>query len=197
MTHRIAPAIAALLLVVAPVAASAKGPVAATVAAEDGSRIELGSSKSSWDEGDPFVRLMESTHALSAIFRTDPSILTEPPTGVLGPRFEITWDLGLVDRGEPTHLVRQDAYPYAEGGAVTFVPPGQALYGADETWGGWYSASPELPAVLEELGLAPPAVDAGGAVRRVIIPGTPAPFVVALTVGLLMAMSVRSRPATR
>jgi hypothetical protein len=195
MNHRLAAALAALVLVLVPSAASAKGPVAATIVAADGSRLTLDSHD--WAPGEPFVELLESTHALSAIFRTDPEILADAPTGELGPRFEITWDLGLVDQGEPTHLVRQDAYPYAEGGPVTFVPPGQALYGQDTTPGGWYAASSDLSGVLESLDLVATPPTARGAVTGFRAPVAAVAAIAAGLAAIGAIVTMRTRLAAR
>jgi LPXTG-motif cell wall-anchored protein len=40
-------------------------------------------------------------------------------------------------------------YPYAQGGPVTYMEPGQPFFGMDETRGGWFRGSPELKQALD------------------------------------------------
>src|SRR5436190_1646675 len=54
----------------------------------------------------------------------------------LGPKYTILW---TVPMDSNTHRVRQDLYPYATGGTVTYMSPGQAIYNT-RTVGGWYRA---------------------------------------------------------
>ena len=71
------------------------------------------------------------------------------PTGFLGPRYTIVWK---VPGGEGvTFRIRQDLYPYARGGGVTYMKPGQPIFDMT-TSGGWY-ANPELKRTLVSLGL--------------------------------------------
>jgi hypothetical protein len=58
----------------------------------------------------------------------------------LGPRYLVTYVFFRDDR------IRQDLYPYAKGGPVTYTPPGQRV-AEGQPWGGvitagWYQGSP-------------------------------------------------------
>ena len=57
---------------------------------------------------------------------------------------------GADGNGAPDHI-RQDLYPYARGGAVTYTRPGQPIFDMT-TRGGWYR-DPELKRTLVRLGL--------------------------------------------
>jgi hypothetical protein len=54
--------------------------------------------------------------------------------GELGPQYRLTYrfDFGP---GNPEQVVRQVLYPYAEGGPVTYTPPGQRQTGAEDLTG--------------------------------------------------------------
>jgi hypothetical protein len=72
-----------------------------------------------------------------------------PPAGDLGPKYQATYTFP----GDTTIAIRQDIYPYAPSGPVTFVPTGQAWLGGQLTKGGWYRASPHFSALLITAGL--------------------------------------------
>jgi hypothetical protein len=72
------------------------------------------------------------------------------PAGSLGPRYELTY---RVPGGNPKpDMVRQDLYPRAAGGPVTFTPAGQHVFG-NTTTGGWYHAPASFSNFLTTLGL--------------------------------------------
>ena len=48
-------------------------------------------------------------------------------------------------------MIRQDVYPYANGGAVTYMKPGQSIFDMT-THGGWYR-DPALKRTLVSSGL--------------------------------------------
>jgi hypothetical protein len=78
-----------------------------------------------------------------------------PPPGRLGSRYAVTYDMG------PDGAIRQDLYPYAEGGPVAHLPAGQRI-GTRPLGGGWARADVALLGVLTNAGLpvtdpAPPA----------------------------------------
>lgn len=69
----------------------------------------------------------------------------------LGPRYLVTYRFFRDDR------IRQDLYPYAKGGPVTYTPPGQRV-AEGRPWGGvlsegWYRSSPGFFSYLVEHGL--------------------------------------------
>src|SRR4029453_5796168 len=81
-----------------------------------------------------------------------PGSLSAAPTPAAqrGPRYTITWTFpngaGTEDK------VRQFVWPYAAGGPVTYLAPGQKVLDT-RTEGGWYKASDVLRRSLIDLGL--------------------------------------------
>jgi hypothetical protein len=78
------------------------------------------------------------------------AVMKQRPPGRLGPRYVVTW--GWLVAAERTKPVRQMLYPFAEGGALSYVPPGQRL---SEQWrlkGGWLRVGQRLTDVLTTLG---------------------------------------------
>lgn len=93
---------------------------------------------------------------------TGQSVLSEAPAGALGPKFAIDY---RVPDGSPTgFIVRQDLYPLASRGPVTYTEGGQTAFGMTIV-GGWYETPAGFRGLLERLGvpstpdavLAPPA----------------------------------------
>jgi hypothetical protein len=80
----------------------------------------------------------------------DPTLATRP-AGDLGPKYTITYTVpgpnNEVDR------LKQDIYPYAPGGPVTYMKPGQKFFATEETRGGWFKAAPVLKDTLVQAGL--------------------------------------------
>jgi hypothetical protein len=76
---------------------------------------------------------------------------TAAPTGSLGPRFELAYR--VPDGTSSGSTVRQDLYPLAAGGPVTYTEAGQSVFGST-TSGGWYRPPGGFSRVLEGLGLA-------------------------------------------
>jgi hypothetical protein len=72
----------------------------------------------------------------------------------LGPRYLVTYryDFGP---GREHDLIRQELYPYADGGPVTFTPPGQVLTGEGMApiGSGWFQADPGFLEFLVRNGL--------------------------------------------
>jgi hypothetical protein len=68
-------------------------------------------------------------------------MLRARPSGELGAPYTVTYLVPGPDTDSFT--IVQQVYPYAEGGPVTFVEPGQAVFDTTAS-GGWYRAGPEL-----------------------------------------------------
>jgi hypothetical protein len=139
---------------VAPSIAAGKGATRATV--EGTGLDEGGITFASGTEGDPpsgsaLDQLIQDTGFYPSAMGQDPSPL-EPsrPAGDLGPRYTVTYTLPgpNMSRSE----VKQDLYPYAEGGPVAFVAPGQPIFDT-QTKGGWFRALPGLHELLVDHGL--------------------------------------------
>jgi hypothetical protein len=78
------------------------------------------------------------------------SLASTAPVGSLGAKYELTF---RVPGGNPKpDTVRQDLYPLAAGGPVTFTPGGQSVLGT-KTTGGWYRAPATFNALLKSLGV--------------------------------------------
>jgi hypothetical protein len=91
----------------------------------------------------------------------------------LGPRYVVTYRFEA--GGTTAELVRQELYPYAEGGPVTYTPPGQGL-AEGRPWGGaisagWYQSSSSFFDYLVDQGL-PETNPAGGAAGSESAPDT-------------------------
>ena len=71
------------------------------------------------------------------------------PSGELGPRYDVSY----VVPGPSTDTLRQQLYPYASGGPVTYMEPGQEFWSDQRTHGGWLRASAGLKSMLVQAGL--------------------------------------------
>ena len=128
------------------------------------------------------------------------ALTADPPTTVLGPRYDATYGT-ILPEGVPEELeVRQELYPFADGGPVVYTPPGQSMYGTQTTDGGWSRADPDLDELLVSLGVPtpealdagpiPPVEAAGGGVP--LAAGVSAAALIALG-GVLLTASLRRR----
>jgi hypothetical protein len=147
-------AIAALAL---PSSALGKGPSAASI---DGPGAGGGITFTGCCSPEtPTMMLAEQAGFFPAVFRQQPDpMLDERPRGDLGPKYTITYT--VPGPNNETWSIRQDVYPYAKPAAVTYMPPGQAIFETDGTRGGWFQAGPALKQTLVSAGL--PASAAGG-----------------------------------
>jgi hypothetical protein len=128
-------------------AASAKGPAAATV---DGDGYEAPVAL----DLDGHWALVEDLGFFATVFRTEPDpTLDGAPAGDLGPRLVVSWE--VPGPGGDVDVVRQDVYPYAEAGPVTYLAPGQAVMG-QRSYGGWFAAPAGLADDLVAAGLPAP-----------------------------------------
>jgi hypothetical protein len=142
----IAAALAALVL---PDLAAAKEPTRATISGAGlHKRLTMGGGNYT---STPIGRLTTDSGFFPAAYGQSPDpMLQGKPAGPLGPRYAIAWK--VPSGGSVVFRIRQDLYPYARGGAVTFTKPGQPIFGTT-TRGGWYR-DPELKRTLVGLGLA-------------------------------------------
>jgi hypothetical protein len=144
---------AALALALAsPVAA--KGPDQATITGPGlDTPIVLGGDAEG-NASSTFGRFAEGAGFMYVVFQQTPDqTLAKRPKGDLGPKYEIVW---RVPGGEgATAFARQALYPYASGGPVTYMRPGQPLFGGEHlTHGGWFrSRDGSFKEQLVSLGL--------------------------------------------
>ena len=137
--------IAAALLV--PTVAPAKGPIAAKISGPGFSkRVSVQNDGSG---GTPGGDLTQQAGFFPAAFGQQPDPMLHRRPAHLGPRYTIVWN---VPGAGPRERLRQDLYPYARGGAVTYMKPGQAIFDMT-TRGGWYR-DPQLKRTLVGLGLS-------------------------------------------
>jgi hypothetical protein len=144
----------AVLLLLVPTAAHAKGASAATISGggpgglPDGPITLRGNGEPG--SGTDLGMLAEGAGVFVLMFDEGSEALPAAPTDRLGPRYTITWTMAD-DLGKGREI-RQHVYPYAAGGPVTFMPAGQPVFDS-ETTGGWYQGFDGLRAQLIELGL--------------------------------------------
>src|SRR4029453_2813208 len=165
-----------------PATALGKGPSAASI---DGPGDGGGITFTGYGEsaGSSLGDLTLLAGFFPAAFGQDPSpMLPSRPKGDLGPRYTITYTVpagaGVTDR------IRQDLYPYAIGGPVTYMEPGQKVFG-QETPGGWFKADLHLKQLLVSAGLPPKAPEA-----RAPSPGRSFPLDLAALMALGLALAL-------
>jgi hypothetical protein len=132
----IATAVALALVLAVP--AAAKGPDRATITGPGLDEPIVLGGDAEGDVSSTFGRFAEGAGFMYAVFRQTPNqLLAGRPQGDLGPKYEIVW---RVPGGEThTAFARQALYPYAPGGPVTYMRPGQPLFGGEHlTHGGWF-----------------------------------------------------------
>ena len=128
-------ALVAVLLL--PAAAAAKGPSEATIAGGAlGKTIRISGNGES--DSTPLGSLaMESGFYPAAYGQSPDPMLPARPSGNLGPKLAIHYV--VPGPNSRTFDISQDLYPYAHGGAVTYMKPGQPIFGMT-TRGGWFRA---------------------------------------------------------
>ena len=130
-----------VVLLIGTAPAIAKGAGSVEVVGHD---VEVG------DSSFGIVRLQRAARFYDSLFRTDGPVVAAP-AGSRGPRVTLLWSV-FSPRGDVP--VRQDLYPWAEAGPMTFIPAGQPFISVSEpTRGGWFPAADDLADVLDGLGI--------------------------------------------
>ena len=151
--------IVAALALLAPTGAAAKGPSAATIT---GPGLSSPVSITGVGEGDASTDLgllVTDGGWFRQVFgaRGSPGVhLQSAPRG-LGARYVVTY---TVPGGSTTSKLEQSLYPYAAGGPVTYMRPGQVFWDTHKTTGGWNRGTAQLKQMLLSAGLPkspPPA----------------------------------------
>ncbi len=126
----------ALVALALPAAALGKGPSEAMFT---GPGIHAKKICCGENEGSPLMNVAQAAGFFPAAFGQEPNVmLPGRPKGDLGPKYSLDYQ---VPDGEGTaYRIHQDAYPYAKPYAVTYTPPGQAIFDT-ETTGGWFTDS--------------------------------------------------------
>jgi hypothetical protein len=153
---RLTIAVALIAMLLVPAAAMAKEPAQASISGPGFKKtFKLQPGLSEYEFGNTAIgRLTFRSGFFPAALGQEPNpMLSGRPAGKLGPRYTIVWvvPMGPDLHGPNTHSVRQDIYPYARGGAVTYMKPDQAIFDM-KTRGGWYRAT-GLKQTLVSLGL--------------------------------------------
>jgi LPXTG-motif cell wall-anchored protein len=132
------------LALVLPATASAKGASEATIDGPGIDALTLGKGEEN------LMYLAERAGLFPALFGQSPDpMLSGRPSGKLGAKYTITW---LMPGPETVHRIRQDVYPYAAGGPVTYMRAGQPIFN-ERSRGGWFRASVGLRDQLITAGL--------------------------------------------
>jgi hypothetical protein len=166
-------------------AALAKGPSEASITGP-------GLSKTITFKGmDDASRLTEYAGVFPAVFGQTPSpMLRGRPAGKLGPKYTIRY---VVPGGNSqTFHLTQDLYPYAVAGAVTYMKPGQPIFGA-RTTGGWYPAGAALKELLVHAGLPKSTPRASSGTNFALVAGIGIPGALVLAGAALLVARRRSR----
>ena len=181
----------ALAMLAMPSQALGKGPSAATLEGPGGG----GGITFSGDEGSgPLGNLTQQSGWFAAAFAQEPNpMLATRPKGDLGPRYTVTYTVPT-DMNR-TVTIRQDIYPYASPGPVTYVAPGQPIFDM-QTRGGWFQAGPDLKKTLVAAGL--PETAPGGSSEDTSFPTTTVSllaFALLLVGATALLLRRRARPA--
>jgi hypothetical protein len=141
-----------LLLAVAalavPSVAAAKGPDQATIT---GPGLDAPLSISGTEGSGDLGVLVQGVGFFPAAFDQSPDpMLNKRPAAYLGPRYQIVYRVPGPHR--VTDTLRQDVYPYAKGGPVSYMKPGQPFW-EQQTRGGWFRGTAELKRMLIRAGL--------------------------------------------
>lgn len=141
-----------LLLAVATLAipsiAAAKGPDQATIT---GPGLDTPLSISGTEGSGDLGLLVQGVGFFPAAFDQSPDpMLDQQPSVRLGPRYEIVYRVPGPHSVADT--LRQDLYPYAVGGPLSYMKPGQPFW-EQETRGGWYRGTSALKRMLVRAGL--------------------------------------------
>jgi hypothetical protein len=150
--RRALPALAALAAaLLLPAAAAAKGPSTATIA---GPGLDHALEIKGYGEGGdatPLGILVEGGGFFAQVFQPTPRLTTKArPAGQLGPRYDVTYTVPGPN-GDST--LKQDLYPYATTGPLTYMAPGEKFWGTQSTTGGWFRGSSQLKQMLVQAGL--------------------------------------------
>jgi hypothetical protein len=141
-----------LLLAVAalafPSAAGAKGPDQATIT---GPGLDAPLSISGTEGSGDLGLLVQGVGFFPAAFGQSPDpMLNKRPSRFLGPRYQVVYRVPGPHRVSDT--LRQDLYPYAVGGPVSYMKPGQPFW-EQQTRGGWFRGTTQLKRMLVKAGL--------------------------------------------
>jgi hypothetical protein len=147
-------ALAAVLFVI-PVAAVAKEslPTAATIHGNDLAAPITLRGNAEPGSGTDLAILVQHGGLLAAMVQPpqESGLVPNRPSSDLGARYSATFLIPRAAGG--TAKVRQDLYPYAAGGPVTYTPAGQLSGESRRVQAGWWQTTPGFRGSLIALGL--------------------------------------------
>jgi hypothetical protein len=200
MRTRILVAATALTAALAlPAVASAKGPSSAMMSGPGLAGAVAIPGEGEGGAGTPLGDLVEYGAYFPEVFGQSPDPTSRSrPAGELGPAYTIR--LVVPAGNSRRHTIVQLLYPFAQGGPVTYMRPGQLVWEGQTTRGGWYRAPLQLKDSLVRAGLpaTPPAPGGGGfwwSPRAFASVGAAALLGLALVAGAIVALRRRQRPA--
>ena len=166
-------------------AALAKGPSAATITGPGLDRaLAVEGTEMSGALGD----LTQYAGFFPAAFGQQPTPMLVRRPANLGPRYTIHY----VVPGDRIYRLTQDLYPYARGGAVTYMKPDQPIFGMGSR-GGWFRGGADLKRTLVRAGLPRTSPhQAAGADSSALLLGIGIPGVVLLSGAVLLVARRRS-----
>jgi hypothetical protein len=142
---------AAVVALVLPAAAAAKGPTSATISGP-GLAHPLAIRGDGEGPGTALGTLASTSGYFAQMFGQSPDpTLASRPRATLGPRYKAVYV--VPGPNDVKSRVVQYIYPYAKPGALTFMKRGQRFWNGRKAHGGWYRASVRLKAMLVRAGL--------------------------------------------
>jgi hypothetical protein len=190
-------AIITVVVLVSAAPAFAKGPDQATISGPGLARPIVVSGFGEPGSTDKLGELADGSGLFLAMFGPGNSagqrLATDAPTSTLGPKYDLTYR--VPDGTSTGGLVRQDLYPDAAGGPVTYTAAGQAVFGT-RTNGGWYRAPAAFGSLLSAIGVPAsnatpqqsPSTMSNAAGRSVTTPANDTPWL-PIAIASLLAVS--------
>jgi hypothetical protein len=144
-------AAAALVALLLPALAAAKGPVSASISGPGLDRA-LAVRGDGETPGNPLGTIATASGFFAQMFGQTPDpTLKARPVGRLGPRYTAVYV--VPGPNDIQSRVVQYVYPYARPVALTYLKPGQLFWDGRKAHGGWFRAAPSLKRALVRMGL--------------------------------------------
>jgi hypothetical protein len=142
---------AAVVALVLPTLAAAKGPSSASITGPGLDRT-LTITGDGEGVGTQLGALTMRSGFFAQMFGQTPDpTLRIRPRGTLGPRYTVVY--GVPGPNNVQSRVVQRVYPFARPVALTYMKPGQPFFESERTHGGWFRASLALKRILIRAGV--------------------------------------------
>jgi hypothetical protein len=129
----------------------AKGPTRATITGPGLGQPILLTGDPEENASSRFGQLVAEGGFFPQVFEQVPDSTSRArPAGQLGPGYDVVYLVPRPNGGRST--VRQQLYPYAASGPVSYLRPGQPVFEGMDTHGGWYRSPVSLRSTLVALG---------------------------------------------